>query len=152
MNRAACVVLLGWSLKLHCAAILRMAAALVDCLTVAAGALTTQGRAQRLKWRTEDARMQRHATVLRRFWQTNGRFTLGDALFVGLFMAGAAGIALAWRPQLEALRQQEQAGQAPLTQQAQQQHVQQQQQPVVQAPSLPAAAAVAAGAAAAAQS
>lgn len=98
--------------------------------------------------------MQRHASVLRRFWQTSSGFTLGDALFVGLFLAGAAGIALAWRPHLQALRQQaqqERAGQQPAqpgVQQAAQQPAQQ-QQPAVQGPSLPAAAAVAAAAAAA---
>ena len=101
--------------------------------------------------------MQRHATVLRRFWQTSAGFTFGDALFVGLFVAGAAGIALAWRSHLQAARQQEQAPQeAQQQQQQQQQQAQQQplaqQQPVPQAPSLPAAAAVAAAAAAAAQS
>lgn len=93
--------------------------------------------------------MQRHASVLRRFWQTSSGFTLGDALIVGLFLAGAAGIAWAWRPRLQAVRQQERAAQAvaqAVGQPAQQ--LAQQRQQSVPGPSLPAAAAVAAAAAA----
>lgn len=71
-----------------------------------------QVRARKLKWATEDARMQRHATVLRRFWQTHAGFTPGDALFLGVLLAGAVGIALAWRSHIQEARQQQQQQQA----------------------------------------
>lgn len=100
-----------------------------------------QGRAQRLKWRTEDARLQHQAAVLRRFWQTHAGFTPGDALVLGLFLAGAAGIALTWRSHLQAVRQRDQHNQP-------QQHDARQQGAQVQQPRqpqhLPPAAAVAA--------
>jgi len=77
-----------------------------------------QVRAQKLKWRTEDARMQRHVGLLRRLWQTHAGFTVGDALFLGVFLVGAAGIALSWRAHIQEARQQQaqqqqQQGQAP---------------------------------------
>ncbi|KAL4859938.1 Chaperone protein DnaJ [Chlorella vulgaris] len=64
-----------------------------------------KGRAQRLKHRTENARMKRHATILRRFWPTHAGFAAGDAFFLGVFLAGAAGIALSWRTHLHELAQ-----------------------------------------------
>lgn len=79
---------------------------------------------ERLKWRTEDARLQRHASVLRRFWQTHSGPTLADALVAALVLAGAAGIAWSWRGDAREPRQQ-QGGQ----QQLQQQQQQGQQQP-----------------------
>lgn len=81
-------------------------------------------RVERLKWRTEDARLQRHASVLRRFWQTHSGPTLADALVAALVLAGAAGIAWSWRGDAREPRQQ-QGGQ----QQLQQQQQQGQQQP-----------------------
>ena len=111
--------------------------------TIAAAA-TTQARTERLKWRAEDARMQRHAGILRGFWQTHAGFTRGDAVVVGLFLAGTAGIAMAWRSHMVDVRLHQQQ------QQQAQQRPKQQQAGRVQAPTLPAAAAVAAAAAASA--
>ena len=78
--------------------------------------LALQVRAQRLKWRTEDARLGRHAGVLRRFWQTHSGVTLGDAVVAALVLAGTASIAQAWRTHLA-----EAQPEAPTQQQAQQQ-------------------------------
>lgn len=74
--------------------------------------------------------MQRHATTLRRFWQTHSGFTLGDAVVAALFLAGTAGIALTWRAHIREARQ----GQP------------QQQQAAAAAPGAATAAAVAAAA------
>ncbi|KAL4445911.1 hypothetical protein ABPG77_009110 [Micractinium sp. CCAP 211/92] len=76
-------------------------------------------RVEKLKWRTEDARLRRHASVLRRFWQTHSGPTVGDAVVAGLVLAGAASIAWSWRGDAQAARQ---------TAQQQQQTAQQQQQ------------------------
>lgn len=89
--------------------------------------------------------MARHATTLRRFWQTHAGFTPVDALFVGLVLAASGGIAWAWRSHLRADEQQQQQQHH---HQQQHQRQQQQQQPAAH---LPAAAAAAAGAAAAPQ-
>ena len=123
----------------------------------------TQARTQRIKWRAEDARMHRHAGILRGFWQTHAGFTRADALVAALFLAGTAGISLTWHSHMVDVRQHQQEQQAQQQQQEQQQTQQQQQQQGqvkqhgmqqrvgrVQAPSLPAAAAVAAVAAASA--
>jgi hypothetical protein len=100
--------------------------------------------------------MQRHAGILRTFWQTHASFTRGDALVVAMFLAGTAGIAMAWRSHMVDVRlhqqQQQQAQQAQQQEQQAQvlQRPRQQQAGLVQAPTLPAAAAVAAAAAASA--
>ncbi|KAL4425686.1 hypothetical protein ABPG75_009702 [Micractinium tetrahymenae] len=113
-------------------------------------------RVEKLKWRTEEARLQRHASVLRRFWQTHSGFTLADALVAGLFLAGAAGVAWTWKGVVREARQQQQGqGQQYGQQQGQeqpgsqgqrQQRWQAQEQP--QPAGLPAAAAAAVAAAA----
>ena len=67
-----------------------------------------QARFERLRQRTEDARLQRHASVLRRLWQTQARLTRGDAVAGVLLLASVGGIALTWRAHLQEVRQQQQ--------------------------------------------
>ena len=89
--------------------------------------------------------MQRHATTLRRFWQTHSGLTRGDAIVAALFLAGTAGIALAWKSHIHEVRQhrqeelqQQQGRQEQAAQQEQQQRAAQRHEP--QAQVLPTAA------------
>jgi hypothetical protein len=154
LNKACSSGRPSWSLA--CAWILRLlwhAYASAAAWKVLGGASSTapplrlppQGRAQRLKWRTEDARLQHQAAVLRRFWQTHAGFTPGDALVLGLFLVGAAGIALTWRSHLQWVRQRHQHARSHDQQEQHDPRQQLVQQPVKppQPQHLPPAAAVA---------
>eukprot|EP00887_Chlorella_sp_A99_P000835 scaffold5.g835.t1 len=72
-------------------------------------------RAERLRRRTEDARNARHASTLRRFWQTHHGFTRQDAVFLVLVAASTAGLAWAWRLHLQRVAaDRKQASQTPV--------------------------------------
>ena len=58
------------------------------CLPRLTGAAALQARSDRLRWRTANARAERHSRVLSRHWQTYAGLCWQDVLVMGLFVAG----------------------------------------------------------------
>lgn len=59
-----------------------------------------QLRRARMREAGMQARAERHASVLRGFWQTHTRVTWVDGAVAALFLAGSAGLALQWKAYL----------------------------------------------------
>ena len=81
----------GWSWMTACAGLTRLAARLAGCehrqrsqYDSVAGA---QARNDRLRWRTANARAERHARVLSRHWQTHVGLCWQDWLVMSAFVA-----------------------------------------------------------------